>query len=266
MKNKVIRTIGDPDIRLREDPVRILRGIKFAARLNFTIEKETLAGMKSHVADLTRCAPLRLQEELSCFLTSGNSFTAIKLCYEIGVLDVLMPELIEGLGIVFDTTNNELKKTEVEHLTNKFKNLDQILNVLDKICIRECYISPSVAFAAILFPVYKAFKTLFKNEKDWIDKICTNWAGRIKLTKKDQNKIKLLLSSSLIMSNEQKNTKIVEHLIEKKWFREALLMHIINLFSQNKTLESVEKWKLSANNAGKLYIQKKNDIKSIFFK
>ena len=58
-----IATIGDPEVRMREDPVRALRAVRFAARLGFTIEPETFAAMRRHAGELARCAPPRVLEE-----------------------------------------------------------------------------------------------------------------------------------------------------------------------------------------------------------
>lgn len=94
---RLIRTIGDPDIRFQEDPVRILRAIKFATRLDFEIESQTLTAMRAHVADLARCAAPRLLEELHRLLGSGKAAHALRLCEQVGVLDVLVPELMQAL-------------------------------------------------------------------------------------------------------------------------------------------------------------------------
>ena len=59
LESRLIRTIGNPEVRFQEDPVRILRAIKFATRMGFTIEENTYAAMKAHVGGLVRCAPAR---------------------------------------------------------------------------------------------------------------------------------------------------------------------------------------------------------------
>jgi poly(A) polymerase len=88
-----ISKIGDPDIRFQEDPVRILRAIKFATRLDFNVEEKTWEAMKSHAGELVRCAPARLLEELLRLLTSGHARRAFELCNNAGILDALLPEL-----------------------------------------------------------------------------------------------------------------------------------------------------------------------------
>ncbi len=265
LEKKVVCTIGDPDIRLREDPVRILRGIKFAARLGFSIEEKTLAAMKTHSAELARCAPSRLQEELVRLLASGNASVAIELCRQVGVLDVLMPELTEGLNLELEFLEENGNSFKIASPASRLENMGQILKVLDEISARECHISSAVAFAAILLPVYKALEASSQNERNWIDKLCINWAERIRLTRRDQDKIRLLLSTVLMMSTQPENMKQAKHLISKIWFREALLIHIVNLLSQDMSLESVGKWKALADEAGNSYRQEKQGMKKSSF-
>lgn len=97
LEQRLIRTIGDPNIRFQEDPVRILRAIKFATRLGFDFEPETLEAMRQHVDGLARCAAPRLLEELHRLLVSGFAQRSFQLCQEVGVLRVLLPELTEVL-------------------------------------------------------------------------------------------------------------------------------------------------------------------------
>src|SRR5207237_7836328 len=74
-----IRTIGDPEIRMREDPVRILRAVRFASKLGFDIESRTYAAMEGAVEDLPRCAPPRLLEDTFRILRGGVSRGGIQL-------------------------------------------------------------------------------------------------------------------------------------------------------------------------------------------
>ncbi len=99
LDSRLIRTIGNPEVRFREDPVRILRAIKFATRLGFTIEEETFAAMKAHVGELVRCAPARLQEELLRLLTSGHARASVDLCNEVGVCRAILGELEDALDM-----------------------------------------------------------------------------------------------------------------------------------------------------------------------
>lgn len=93
IERRVIRTIGEPDVRFREDPVRILRAIKFAARLDLAIEPDVYDAMVAHRDDLLRAARPRLLEELLRYLRGGAARRSFWLAWETGVLAVLLPEL-----------------------------------------------------------------------------------------------------------------------------------------------------------------------------
>ncbi len=98
---RLIRTIGDPDIRFQEDPVRILRAIKFAARLDIQIEPATFRALLRHRGELRKCPAPRVLEEVYRFLRGGAARRTFELLVETGVLEVLSPHLgalLEGPG------------------------------------------------------------------------------------------------------------------------------------------------------------------------
>jgi poly(A) polymerase len=88
---RLVRTIGNPDVRMREDPVRILRAIRFAAKCAFEVEPATFAAMKKHVEEIPRCAPPRVLEEVMKLLRSGAARRCFELLREIGALRILLP-------------------------------------------------------------------------------------------------------------------------------------------------------------------------------
>ena len=95
LEKKVIRSIGDPMIRFREDPVRMMRAIKFASRLDFTIEKDTAKAMhKLHSMILSASAP-RVCEEVFRLFPYGKSAEAFRMMWEYGLMGDLLPELSE---------------------------------------------------------------------------------------------------------------------------------------------------------------------------
>ncbi|HEY0195220.1 MAG TPA: polynucleotide adenylyltransferase PcnB [Kofleriaceae bacterium] len=98
---RLMRTIGDPDIRFQEDPVRILRAIKFAARLDFGFEPATWNALLRWRGEISKCAPPRLLEEIHRLMRGGAARRSFELLVETGVLDVLSPYLaglLEGEG------------------------------------------------------------------------------------------------------------------------------------------------------------------------
>ncbi len=93
-----IRTIGDPEVRVREDPVRLLRAVRFACKLNLEIESRTYAAMEGAVEELPRCSPPRLLEETFRLIRGGVAAPALKLLRALDALKVLLPPVDEYLN------------------------------------------------------------------------------------------------------------------------------------------------------------------------
>jgi poly(A) polymerase len=99
LEARTVRTIGDPDIRFREDPIRILRAVKFAARCNLTIEPETYRRMMEHRADIAKCAQARVSEEFYRLLRAGAAKRSMEILLEAELLELLAPELARALKV-----------------------------------------------------------------------------------------------------------------------------------------------------------------------
>ena len=91
LDERYIRTIGDPEIRMREDPVRILRAVRFASKLALDIESRTYAAMEGAVEDLPRCAPARLLEDTFRVIRGGVAAPSLKLLAALDALKILLP-------------------------------------------------------------------------------------------------------------------------------------------------------------------------------
>lgn len=93
LKKRVIRSIGDPMIRFREDPVRMMRAIKFSSRLDFAIERATEKAIKKlHSCILTASVP-RVCEEVFRLFTYGTSAKSFRMLYDYGLMGDLLPDL-----------------------------------------------------------------------------------------------------------------------------------------------------------------------------
>ncbi|GAB6877662.1 CCA tRNA nucleotidyltransferase [Thermaerobacter litoralis] len=99
LEQGVVRAVGDPDERFREDALRLLRVVRFAARLGYRVEPRTEAA-------LARCAPLirhvsweRIREEMAGLLVSPRPAWGMELLRRSGLLDPIWPELLEGVGV-----------------------------------------------------------------------------------------------------------------------------------------------------------------------
>ncbi|HMD04704.1 MAG TPA: polynucleotide adenylyltransferase PcnB [Candidatus Binatus sp.] len=93
LEARLIRTIGDPEVRMREDPVRMMRAVRFAAKLGFEIEPATRAAIEHHRADLAKASVPRLVEETFKTLGQPEAAHALVLMEELGLLEYVIPIL-----------------------------------------------------------------------------------------------------------------------------------------------------------------------------
>ena len=99
LKRKLVRTIGDPRQRFSEDWLRMLRAVRFAAALNFSIESDTKAAIQSLASNISRVAMERIRDELSRILTEGGARQGFELLDETGLLGVFLPEVVALKGV-----------------------------------------------------------------------------------------------------------------------------------------------------------------------
>src|SRR5947209_13946085 len=92
LERRLVRAIGDPDVRFREDPVRMLRACEFAGRLGFGIESRTQEAIQDHRKELEKASPARVTEEVVQLLKCGRAGAAMQWMLELGLLEVLLPE------------------------------------------------------------------------------------------------------------------------------------------------------------------------------
>jgi len=121
IKKKIIRTPVSPDKTFYDDPLRILRGIRFATRLKFEIEKETLEGMKKNVSRLSIVSIERISEELLKTLEAKEPSRGFYLMDGVGILDIVLPEV------------SALKEKRTDHPCKEL--FPHTLKVLDNISV-----------------------------------------------------------------------------------------------------------------------------------
>ncbi len=97
LQQKRVRVIGEPDIRFREDPVRMMRAVEFASRLGFEIERETWEAVLRHRNEILKASPPRVSEEILDLLRRGWSRGAFRLMVESGLLEPLLPEVYRAI-------------------------------------------------------------------------------------------------------------------------------------------------------------------------
>lgn len=99
LRDKLIRFIGDPEERIKEDHLRILRAIRFKNSYNMQYHPDTYKAIKKHVHLVEKITPERVRDELNKMITGDNPGQAFEELFEIGALEILIPELCELKGL-----------------------------------------------------------------------------------------------------------------------------------------------------------------------
>lgn len=96
---RLIRAIGDPEVRLEEDALRMMRAVRFAAQLEFRIDAPTLHAIAAMPDRVTLVSPERVRDELVKLIESPRPSIGLRLMAETGLLPHVLPELAEGVGV-----------------------------------------------------------------------------------------------------------------------------------------------------------------------
>ncbi|MGM0628908.1 MAG: CCA tRNA nucleotidyltransferase [Patescibacteria group bacterium] len=99
LKERLIRAVGDPVERFKEDGLRILRAVRFQAEINFTIEEKTLQAIYQKKDTLNFISKERIRDEFSRIINSKNPASAMEMARRLGLLKYIIPELEEGTGV-----------------------------------------------------------------------------------------------------------------------------------------------------------------------
>lgn len=139
LNQRILRIIGDASQRYAEDPVRMLRAIRFSAKFDFELEPSTAAPLSSHGQLLDQVAPARLFDEIIKLLLSGNGLRTFELLVEYGLLRYLFPATAPFLAD--DPEHNP----NYQLIRNALANTDQRI-------AEDKPVTPAFLYAALLWP------------------------------------------------------------------------------------------------------------------
>lgn len=207
LEKKLIMAVGDPQERFKEDALRLMRAIRFATQLSFSIEKSTLSAITEDAALLAHIAGERIRDELIKILASDYPYEGIMLLKNTGLLQNILPELLEGIGI-------SQKRPGRHHTTDVFEH-----NVFSlKFCPST---DPLVRFATLIHDVGKprvAAKDhegyiIFHNHEIVGSKMASVIADRFRFSKKDREKIYKLIRWHMFTVDEHITDSAVRRFI-----------------------------------------------------
>ncbi len=196
LKKKVLKAVGDPNQRFKEDALRLLRAIRIATELEFKIEKNTWEKIIEDALLLEHISKERVQAELLRILKNENAYDGIMLLYKSGLLKYILPELLDGVDV-------SQKRPGRHHTEDVFTH-----NVLSlKYCPSKDKI---VKFATLIHDIGKP-KSLSKDKEGLVifhnhevvgAQIAYEICERLKFSKKDKEKVVTLIRWHMFSVNE----------------------------------------------------------------
>ncbi|NOJ92603.1 polynucleotide adenylyltransferase PcnB [Corallococcus coralloides] len=232
LDERFIRTIGDPEIRMREDPVRILRAVRFAAKLDLDIESRTYAAMEGAVEDLPRCAPARLLEETFRLIRGGVSAPALKLLAALDALKILLPPVDAYLR---------------ENGKEGEKTFYAFAQALDKRVSAGEVLDDAILLAALLVPISRAQPPVEESQDEGrasvsrvIEDLLAGFVESARLPRRIAERCRMLLLMQRTLSGERrrKTGAFRRHPL----FNEALAVYAMTVEATGEGREALEAW------------------------
>lgn len=209
IEQKIIRAVGDPALRFKEDALRLLRAIRIASELGFTIEEQTWNEIQKDANLINHVSGERIQHELLRILGAQHPYDGVMLLKNSGLLEEILPELIEGIGV------SQVRPGR-HHTSDVFTH-----NIMSlKHCGSE---DPIVRFATLLHDVGKPSVkgtdeqglVIFHNHEIVGAKIARTICDRLKFSKKDRDKIVNLIRWHMFTVNENITDAAVRRFIRR---------------------------------------------------
>jgi len=111
LNQRVVRAVGVPYDRIKEDKLRMLRAVRFSARFNFAIEPDTLLAVQEHAGEVDQVSVERIAQELRRMLAHSSRTTALKLLHELLLLPAVFPRLTDS--------GRQMAESLLSHLTSE---------------------------------------------------------------------------------------------------------------------------------------------------
>lgn len=209
LEEKIIKAVGDPKLRFKEDALRLMRAIRIATELSFTIEEKTWNEIVNDAGLIEEISKERVHTELLRILSSDYPYEGIILLKNSGLLKYIIPEFLEGEGI---SQQRPGRHHTSDVLTHNLLSL--------KFCTSK---DPIVRFAALIHDIGKPKSkgvdkdglVIFHNHEISGSKIAEKICERLKFSKKDRDKIVNLVRWHMFTVDEHITDAAVRRFIRR---------------------------------------------------
>ncbi|NLN15332.1 MAG: HD domain-containing protein [Tissierellia bacterium] len=196
LRKAIIKTVGNPYERFKEDHLRILRGVRFASQLGFKLEEKTYKACREMSNLLSKISAERIREELFKILISDKPSYGIRLMEELNILDVIIPELKDTIG--FDQHNPHHDKDVFNHTLCVLDNVPKLLE------LRLAALFHDIGKPHTLSIDDKGVGHFYGHEKVSV-KIAKNILTRLKCSKELTESVLLLIGEHMTKSRNMKD-------------------------------------------------------------
>lgn len=238
INNKIIKAVGNPKERFKEDALRLLRAIRIATELSFKIEENTWKEMVADAFLITKVSGERIRVELLRILENENAYEGVMLLKNSNLLNHILPELIEGIGV-------SQKRPGRHHVDDVFTH-----NLLSlKFCPSK---DPIVRFAALLHDVGKPQAmskdkeglVIFHNHEVTGAKIAAEICERLKFSKIEKERVVNLIRWHMFGVNENQTDSAVRRFIRKIGVENVKDMMDIRIADRLGSGRPADSWRL----------------------
>jgi poly(A) polymerase len=235
LRASVIRAIGEPERRFREDKLRLLRAVRFAARFGFKVETATFDAISRHAREITQVSAERVRDELIKLLTEGAARRGFELLDETGLLAVVLPEIAAMKG--------------VQQPPQFHPEGDVWIHTRMMIEQLPAGVSPTLAWGVLLHDVGKpaTFKSAeetgdrirFDGHVDVGIRVAQEIARRLRFSNEDMEQIVALVANHMRFKDvEQMRASTLKRFIRLPRFDEHRELHRLDCTSSHGRLES----------------------------
>ncbi|HPM77010.1 MAG TPA: poly(A) polymerase [bacterium] len=235
LRNKTIRIIGEPRMRLKEDPARMFRVVRHAAGTGFAIEKQTMAAIHELAGEITKTNASRLRDEFLRELTEGRSARSVELMIDTGLLVHILPEMAELDAPTADGSPAPGRR----HLLANLAALDRAIDRKKPIAlpvVLAAFVSPLVArqnFASQAPDPHLRYSWLQQTTRNYVKPIL----HRIGIGKADAEAAALIiLGRQAIAQALARGSHLPKSLQRKSYFPLSLLLYQIETHDQGQPL------------------------------